>query len=285
MRPTRKLRLAGNPVEVLSSGCMPWQAMALYASMAIFAYGAKARAGTVMSYFQSSDHEALMADPTHIIALYARERMRFVVDLGPGFSAEIEDHIQLGFCSIVSFNLKPYGQSNEVELPALLAAPALDCDNYAILTWRLFLILCPSPQTEVAAVGWNGGAIGNHAQIIATRLPEANGSNRGALIADPTVGVLQCGFSYDWLASGKPMAATSRKDFYDRQGSATDWLHDAVVIALDEGLYKPSDALYFFNDVGKYSSPSPIGSWPTPQASRIEHESAVRGGSPICALA
>jgi hypothetical protein len=226
-----------------------------------------------MSYLSDSEHAALIADPTAIQTLYPLKRQRFLADLGPGFSAEIEEHLKFAFCGLVAFDLKPYGASKAITMEELRSAPALDCDNYAILHWRLFELLVPDSTTNVAALGWNGGPIGNHAQMIAHKPADANGSGGGAMFVDPTTGIILCGHDFDWIASGRKVNQYYLKDFYascGRVGTITDSLHGQVLEALARGLYRPSQLLYYYVDLDRYIAPVPnFADWMTPQASAL----------------
>lgn len=226
-----------------------------------------------MSYFTSAEHAAIIADPTSISALYATHRNRFRSDLGSGFAAEIDVHIKFGFCGLVAFDLKPYGGSVAVEMADLLAAPALDCDNYAVLTWRLFKLLCPTPITNIAAVGWNNGPIGNHAQMHCHKNADAYGNNGGFWLVDPTVGIFLCGYGFDGVARGMQVNSIYLRSFHalcGRTGSATQTLHDNVVDALLYGRYRPSQLLYYYVDLDRYIAPVPdYADWMTPQSSAL----------------
>lgn len=228
-----------------------------------------------MSYFTAAEHAALIANPATIGALYTAHKARFKADLGPGFAAEIEEHFQFGFCGLVAFDMKPYGESQDVSLADLLAAADLDCDNYAVLMWRLFNILVPSAPTNVAAVGWNNGPIGNHAQMHCHKNGDANGANGGYWLVDPTVGIMLCGWGFDGVARGVPVGVNTQyiKSFHaacGRSGAVTQWLHDAVWSALINGRYRPSQLLYYYVDLDRYVAPIPdFADWMTPQGSAL----------------
>lgn len=228
-----------------------------------------------LSYLTPAEHADLMADPTFISTLYDRHRVRFKFDLGAGFAVEIEEHFKFGFCGLVAFDLKPYGASNAVEMADMLAAASLDCDNYAILMWRLFDILCPEATTKVSAVGWHNGPIGNHAQMHCHQNADANENGGGYWLVAPTVGIMLCGWDFDSVARGMPVGNKTRylKSFHKacgRSGSATQWLHDAVRTALIGGLYRPSHLLYYYVDLDRYIAPVPdFGDWMTPQGSSL----------------
>ncbi len=222
-----------------------------------------------MPYLSASDHAALIASPSSIASLWTAHQARFRTDLGSGFAAEIDEHLKLAFCAMVAHDLKPYGACTVIDLPGMLASTVLDCDNYAALTWHLFKLLVPSPVTTIAIVGWDGGPIGNHAQIFCEKAADANGNGGGYWMIDPTVAVFQCGYNFDGIASGKPCLSAYRKSLYQRPGSATDQLHSNVVNALANGAYRPSHLLYYFDDLTAFSYPPPANTWPTPQATLL----------------
>jgi hypothetical protein len=217
-----------------------------------------------VSYFTTAEHDALIADPNYIITLYSNNRTRFTASLGPRFAAEIEEHIRLAFCGVVAYDLKPYGASTPSTLEGLLSANVLQCSGYAILTYRLFLLLVPAPTTTVAFVGWNGGTVANHCQIFARKAPDATGSNGGDLLVDATIGLVLCGHSFDWIASSGKCNMLYAKNFNWRTDIST--FNTAVVAALTNGTYKPSTLLYWFTDFEKFIAPPPQSNWATPQS-------------------
>lgn len=215
-------------------------------------------------YFTAAEHSALIADPNYIATLYTNNRTRFKADLGPYFGAEIEEHIKFAFCGIVAYDLKPYGSSNPATMTELMAASVLQCSGYAILTYRLFLLLVPAPTTTVSFLGWNGGTVGNHCQLFAHKAPDANGNNGGDFVVDATIGLIVCAHDLDWIASSHRCNMLYSKDFYWRTDIAS--FHTEVITALANGTYKPSTILYWTHDFAKFVSPPPQTSWMTPQA-------------------
>lgn len=211
-----------------------------------------------LSYFPTATHQAVISNPDAIRDVYATCRAKFIADLATGFSAEPEDHIRLAFASVMAYDLKPYGACTPMELPLMLAAPVLDCDNYVAVTWHLFNRLVPQPVTRFMAVGWDGGPFGNHAQIIAEK------EGYGYILADPTIGLLQCRYGFDWIASGKTCSAAYRKEFLWRPDPAIQSFRTKVVDALANGTYRPSHLLYIFDSLEKFSEPPSIEAWPTP---------------------
>jgi len=211
-----------------------------------------------LSYFPAVVHGAIIANPDAIRNIYAAYMERFMADLGPDFSSEPEEHIRLAFASVMAYDLKPYGNCTVIDLSQMLASPVWDCDNYVAVTWHLFNRLVPQPTTRFMAVGWDHGPFGNHAQIIAEK------AGYGSLLADPTIGLVQRGFGFNWIASGKPCSAAGRKEFLWRPDPALRSFRDKVVGALVEGEYRPSQLLYIFDSLEKFGSPPPMTTWPTP---------------------
>lgn len=221
-------------------------------------------------FFTTVQLNTIVANPANIVSLWASDGARFKAALGSSFSAEIDEHFKLAFCGLIAHELKPYGNSVAVTLNALLAETQLDCDNYAALTIRLFNILVPSPTTTWAIVGWNGGHIGNHAQIICRKAPDAQGNGGGDWLIDPTIAFFLCGHSYDWFVSGKPCFMMYAKSLRWRS-DVCNALNTNVINALTLGKYRPSDALYYFTDIEKFCAAPPPADWPTPQARFISY--------------
>lgn len=219
-----------------------------------------------MSYFTSAQHSAVAADPTAIASLYTAERTRFLADLGGNFSAEPEEHFKLAFCGVFAYDHAPYGSgggSVTEPLTNLLAAASMDCDNYVAVTWRLFNLLVPAPETRVTALGWDGGYFGNHAQLAAHKSP-INGAGGGSLLVDPTIGLVLCAHNFDWYAASKQCSSAYSKSFYYDKGDGIGQFNTSVQTAIFGGLLKPSNILYAFDDIEQFVAPPPMSSWPTP---------------------
>lgn len=220
-----------------------------------------------MSYFTAQQHASIAADPSVIATLYASERTRFLASLGSNFAAEPEEHFKLAFCAVFAYDHVPYGPdggSVADPLVTLLSRPNMDCDNYVAVTWRLFELLDPGHATKVAALGWDGGYFGNHAQICAHKTPNGGGSGGGSLLCDPTIGLVVCAHNYDWYAAGKNVNSAYSASFYYDKGDGIGQFDSTVKTALFTGKIKPSDILYTFSDVNKFASPPPMADWPTP---------------------
>lgn len=227
-----------------------------------------------MTYFTSSQHASVASNPSNIVALYNAERSRFISNLPASFAGEAEEHRQLAFCSLFAYDHTPYGSGGGLcsdPLIDLLNRSSMDCDNYVAVTWRLFNLLVPNHATRVCAVGWDGGAVGNHAQLVAHKTPDAVGNNGGFLLVDPTIGLYACAYNFDWLVKGKPFSSTYVKSFYSEKNDGIAGFNSTVLSAVLNGQYKPSDIMYTFNDVEKFVNPPPMADWPTPALSGLEY--------------
>lgn len=194
-----------------------------------------------MSYFTSATHAQVIASPESISTIYESAKAQFKSDLGAGFAAEHEDMFKLGLCAIMAYDMKPYGACTVLTLPELLDAPALDCDNYCALTWLLFKQMRPRSSAKIRAIGWNGGAVGNHAQLFAS----VPGS--GGWIVDPTVGVVVCGnYDYNWVAQGKPINSLYMAQPAGVQRDPIPGYTQKIKDALLNGSYRPKDLMYYF---------------------------------------
>jgi hypothetical protein len=208
-----------------------------------------------MPYLSAATHAAIINDPAYISTAWMTAENNFRRDIGPVFSGRPADLVAAAFCSIVAYDLKPYGQSNAVQLRDLLDSPAIDCDNYCFLTWHLFRLLRPTTAVEMAMVGWDKGAVGNHAQILATI------GDTSAWLLDPTIGLIVAGATFDRICRGEPLTymtqpAGTRDLAYSRK----------IQTAVSTGLYRPSDLMYYFKPVQKYIDGAPRKYWATPRA-------------------
>src|SRR5215213_4757645 len=134
-----------------------------------------------MGYFAKSTYDAIRQDPTKVMSLYKTYASDFTTVAGlQGLSEGVR---VAAFCSVMAYDLAPYGSSSTgVDLTALLKAPVLSCAQYVELT---LLLLEQFGRTDLSFhfAGWDGGAVGNHAQLFAS----SNGSNA---LLDPTIGLI-----------------------------------------------------------------------------------------------
>lgn len=181
---------------------------------------------------------AVRARPAAIADYQAACRQELATRL-PRLNASQHDAV---IASLFARGMAPYGQSRSMTLPELLKDMYLDCDNYAILTAYLYQYLPTPTRGRFQMVGFNGGAVGNHAQLIFK-------SGGREILLDPTVGIVaEIGFNA--LLSGKPI--TEVHTFYRHGDPAIEPFVRRVKQAITNGEYRPSDLLYWFPTVEGY---------------------------------
>ena len=210
--------------------------------------------------------EEIKKDPTKIIQLFQKSQEELTSELSSALHVLSEVELFAIYCSLISYSMAPYGNSTEIEFENLLEEQKLDCDNYAILTKHLFDMglktahMENSDSIKFIFVGWHGGAVGNHAQIF-VRSPDKS------MVLDPTIGILAFA-DFDSIASGKPVPSSQILDFSTR--SELNDYRQRVIDSISNGLYKPSDLLYYFVDFQEYLHPkSGSAHWYTPGAALL----------------
>lgn len=154
-----------------------------------------------------------------------------------------EQQTKAAFVAVLANAMAPYGPSRSITLKDLLADKMMDCDNYAILTGH-FIRIFLGKQFPVRFSGFDGGAVGNHAQLFV-------GENGEQLLLDPTVGLV-ARIGFDDLLMGKPLQAKQIRIFRQHPDKTLDTFIDKVLDALTHGRYRPSDLLYYFASLDEY---------------------------------
>jgi hypothetical protein len=201
--------------------------------------------------------ETIRANPQAARDGFAACRDDLTAVLGPAFADLTDAELRLSYCAALAHAAAPYGESTAIQLADMLAAPRLNCGNYPFLMIRLAEIVCDGPAPVVSLVGWDGGAIGNHAMGY-----RADPAGKRCLFLDPTVGLIARG-TFDEVASGRPLPADRVVCFGDRIAERP--YREMVARAFVRGEFRPSDLLYYFEDIdhqfGRYGDP---WAWPTP---------------------
>jgi hypothetical protein len=145
---------------------------------------------------------------------------------------------QATFAMIVSHAMAPYGHSGATSLADLLADDVLDCDNYGRLTGYLMIALGLPMDTWLMA-GFDGGAVGNHAQVLVTL-------DGRTLLLDPTIGLV-VDISYDELVSGTPIGIERMTWTYLWNDPEIITYSERVIVAIRDGLYRAVDQYYLLD--------------------------------------
>jgi hypothetical protein len=178
-------------------------------------------------------------DVHHVKAAYGACRDEVHRKLSPLNLTPVQE--KAAFAAILAQGMAPYGSSVSMRLEDLLRDKAMDCDNYAILTGyfaREFGI------KALSFAGYDGGAIGNHAQLFFTE-------PRQELLLDPTIGMV-ARVDFNHLLQGRPVPAALIKVFRQHDDPAIDAFARRVSGAVQAGKYLPSDLLYYFHSLHDY---------------------------------
>lgn len=167
-----------------------------------------------------------------------------------------DDEARAVFATVIAYSFAPYGNSTARWLHELAGESVLDCDNYALLAHYIYAALGGTETFWL--LGWNGGALGNHAQIY-----YESGTRR--MILDPTVAMISL-TDMDAVMDGGAGAALTGVSFYWRPAWETDWMLHYLPLAHGEGM--PWCALLYFATAEQYTGAMWTGSsyWPTPGA-------------------
>lgn len=212
-----------------------------------------------MPWLSQSSRDGLHQNLTTLESLYQSVKPGMVSAMGSGFSYKPDDHLRFAFCNLVAFDLKPYVASLATRLRDLMLEDGLDCDNYARLAWIFFEIMRPTHNSEVCVVGWEGGLIGNHAQM------QIRTAGHPDLYADPTVGLIVHGTSFDYLCKAPTIPTNLQYSIYSfNQRAEVSALEANVRNQITNGGYLASHLLYVYSDLKKYDSSvrSALGTYP-----------------------
>ena len=208
-----------------------------------------------MAFFTSQELSDVTSDPNNITTIYQNRKAQLQAQMS-AFSGINSNGWKVIFAGLMAHEIKPYGASTALTLEDILAEPAIDCDNYIALTHHFVELLIPTSAFGFAFVGWNNGAVGNHAQGFAT----GTGIN---LVIDPTVGLFALA-GFNQVARTSPVSAL--KDYFVGRTSIQSY-HDTVKTALTQGTYLPQDLMYYFRRFDDYVEGRTHQTyWATPQA-------------------
>jgi hypothetical protein len=166
-----------------------------------------------------------------VVRVFEACRNAVAFDIRPSGIKPTEDALRGVFAMALAHRFAPYGPSVAVELDDLVREPFLDCDNYNSLAFHLYRQA--GGDTPVQIVGWEGGAVGNHAQLWIDNV-----------LLDPTIGIAGA-LSLPRLFNGVPLR---RLVDLSAQPTLPEY-RGRVVGSLGSGSYRPEDLLYWANDL------------------------------------
>lgn len=201
-----------------------------------------------MPWLSQTSHNQINANLTNLESIYQACKPGLQSINSGAFASQPDDHLRFAFCAFTAFDLKPYIGSMAYSLRDLMMEDGLDCDNYVRLAWYFFQIMRPKAPSEITAVGWEGGAIGNHAQM------QIKTSGHPPMYCDPTIGVMVHNVDFDKLCLGHQVPASNIYSIYHFNARPeVAQLHTNTLGALTGGTYRASQLLYIYTNMTKYN--------------------------------
>ncbi|MGH6770773.1 MAG: calcium-binding protein [Xanthobacteraceae bacterium] len=185
-----------------------------------------------MAYLSQSTYERIRDDPSMVVTFYNANRSKFISDLG--MSGLSEDAVKAAWCTMVAYGLVPYGPGPQTrDLTQIINADTIACAHYVSLAWQLLALFGISTDNQ-AAVGWDDGAVSNHAQMLFD-----DGTSR--LLLDPTIGLIVKNVTLEGLIAGTHY--TQMKSFFSR--ADIPHFNKQVTDAIAQGSYHVRDAIFY----------------------------------------
>lgn len=219
------------------------------------------------------DMQEIKSNPSYIIRMFD-EYKTLLYKLLKGnkyFKNLAEGEVFAIFAGIVAYQLAPYGSTKlKYTFEEMLNAKYLKCDYYSTILAK-FCELSNFTNIEVSIIGWHGGTIANHSQVIIK-----NNNNKTELLLDPTIGIVAYA-GFNEIASGEKIKNQMILDYSTRY--QLDESKNIIIKALCCGEYKPSDLLYYYESIDhmyyKGSWASNKLNWPTPGAKILRKEQKI----------
>jgi hypothetical protein len=192
-----------------------------------------------MAYLSESTYSAIRSDPTRVVDYFNSTKAVFARDLGmKGLSDEA---LMAAWSSVVAYGLVPYGRGPATkDLSKLLAADTIACAHYVSLTFGL-LEQFGLPKDHMIAVGWDDGAVGNHAQLLFD-------DGKSKMLLDPTIGLVVKNVDLVGLIGHESYSI--QKSFLSRN-ELLDF-NAKVRGALTNGEYHARDLIYYMPTFDKW---------------------------------
>lgn len=169
-------------------------------------------------------------------------REELLADLGEAFAGYDDDALKAILATIASARFALYGPSNALSYEEIAASAYLNCGNTILLAGFLF----DQGDTRVRPIGFDGGAVGNHAQLLFFQNDDPDDEND--LLLDPTFGIVAI-TSLNSLLSGREVPDSRIRRFAIKDKSIKQ-VQGTVFASVAEGRYKPSDFMYLHESVG-----------------------------------
>ncbi len=194
-----------------------------------------------------SQVEAIRAEPTSITAAF-HNCLNEIKEATAPLELTSDADLFAVFVMVVSHRMAPYGNSVAINFNDLLREPVLDCDNYMLLAARLYEIGNIPEKGLVTLVGFDGGPIGNHAQLFYV--------GRRSMLLDPTVAIAAITRFDDLLMGVRVSSVVQLSSPWVSENTRV--LAANLIDALRQGSYRPSHLLYHFPSADAFAAWSRI---------------------------
>lgn len=176
------------------------------------------------------------------------------VALGDEFQKVGDESLRAVLATVVAANFAEYGASSALSFEDIKDSSHLNCANTIFLVGYL---LDAFDSENLQPIGFDGGAIGNHAQLL------FKGSGETVLL-DPTAGLI-AKTNFDDLLRGVPVSQSKIRTFSIKDKSKNiNSSRERVYIAIQRGKYRPSDFMYMHESLAELKSRGSSNSYFTP---------------------
>lgn len=172
--------------------------------------------------------------------------------LGDDFGAVNEPTLRALLATVVAGNFAEHGVSSSIEYADIVRDAHLNCGNTIFLVGYLYGGLS---STALKPVGFDGGAVGNHAQLLFS-------SAGKHWILDPSVGLI-AQTSFNALLRGEPVPASKIRIFSIR-AKTLGGFRKTVYRAVLKGRYLPSDFMYLHDSLAEQKRGGGLSAYYTP---------------------
>lgn len=176
------------------------------------------------------------------------------IALGEEFREVGNESLRAILATVVAANFAEYGASSAWSYEDIKNSSHLNCGNTIFLVGYL---LNAFDSENLQSIGFDGGLIGNHAQL----LFRGNGET---VLLDPTTGLI-AKTNFNDLLRGVPLHESKIRTFSIKDKTKDiNSFRERVYIAIRGGRYKPSDLMYMHGSLAEHKSKGGSSSYFTP---------------------
>lgn len=159
--------------------------------------------------------------------------------LGDEFQSVSEGAFRAILATVLAANFAEYGASSAQSYEEIKNSSHLDCSRTILLVGYLLDAL---ESQRLQPIGFDGGYIGNHAQLLFN-------DERDTILLDPTAGII-AKTSFNDLLRGVPLDEKSIRAFSMKDKSINSF-RENVYTAISHGKYLPSDLMYMHESLAE----------------------------------